>query len=119
MRKLLLTIVILGGWGTLVFTTPPGAVYAQTQAPQANQPAATQVTPKAHVETLTGVVTKSPGGGFVLEDRDNNNLSYQLDDANLDFRQKLAQFENQKVKVTGVLDAADDLLHVESIQPVP
>jgi len=40
-------------------------------------------------------------------------ISYKLDDA-----EKASQFEGKKVKVTGTVDVANNLIHVETIQEI-
>jgi len=62
-------------------------------------------------KTFTGTVMKN-GDSFVLSDAANK-TSYGLDDA-----QKASQYEGKKVKVTGTVDTASNMIHVESIQEV-
>jgi hypothetical protein len=56
----------------------------------------------------------------VIKDRDNfilsdaaNKLSYILDDA-----RQASKYEGKKVKVTGIVDAANNTIHVETIQEI-
>ena len=58
--------------------------------------------------------------GTVIKDRDNfilsdaaNKLSYILDDA-----RQASKYEGKKVKVTGIVDAANNTIHVETIQEI-
>jgi hypothetical protein len=58
--------------------------------------------------------------GTVIKDRDNfilsdaaNKLSYILDDT-----RQASKFEGKKVKVTGIVDAANNTIHVETIQEI-
>jgi hypothetical protein len=58
--------------------------------------------------------------GTIIKDRDNfilsyaaNKLSYILDDP-----RKASQFEGKKVKVTGTVDAANNIIHVQTIQEI-
>ena len=61
------------------------------------------------VKTFTGKISKS-GQKLVLEDT-TVNVSYQLDD------QKKAQpYEGKSVRVTGTLDAQNNLIHVQAIE---
>lgn len=77
---------------------------SQSQSPSQSQ---TQEQEK----TFTGKVTKS-NGRYVLEDQTMNS-TYYLDDT------KSAQkYEGKNVKITGTLDAANNTIHVEKIQPV-
>jgi len=77
-------------------------------------------TPKAHsyqtqerpeVKTFTGTILKS-GESFVLSDSITKSR-YMLDDQN-----KASRFEGKHVKVTGTIDVASNLIHVETIQEV-
>jgi uncharacterized protein YdeI (BOF family) len=58
--------------------------------------------------------------GTVIKDRDNfilsdaaNKLSYILDDP-----RQASQYEGKKVKVTGTVDAANNTIHVQTIQEI-
>jgi uncharacterized protein YdeI (BOF family) len=58
--------------------------------------------------------------GTIIKDRDNfilsdsaNKLSYILDDA-----RQASQYEGKKVKVTGTVDAANNTIHVQTIQEI-
>jgi uncharacterized protein YdeI (BOF family) len=58
--------------------------------------------------------------GTIIKDRDNfilsdaaNKLSYILDDP-----RRASQFEGKKVKVTGTVDAANNTIHVQTIQEI-
>lgn len=58
--------------------------------------------------------------GTVIKDRDNfilsdaaNKLSYILDNT-----REASKFEGKKVKVTGIVDAANNTIHVETIQEI-
>jgi hypothetical protein len=69
----------------------------------------TQAQPVA--ETFMGTVLKS-GGNFVLSDSATK-TRYTLDDP-----RKARPFEGMTVKVTGTLDIASNLIHVETIQNI-
>src|ERR1700693_5005753 len=59
-------------------------------------------------KTFTGTVLKE-GDNFILSDSANK-LSFVLDDA-----EKVRPYEGKKVKVTGTVDTANDMIHVETI----
>jgi hypothetical protein len=61
------------------------------------------------LETFTGTLKKT-GDKFVLSD-DSTKSSYQLDD-----QESASKFDGKKVKVTGTLDAANNLIRVQSIE---
>ena len=67
----------------------------QKQAPQA--------------KTFTGTISKD-GDSFMLKD-DAGKTSYQLDD-----QQTASKYGGKKVKVTGMLDVANNLIRVQSIE---
>jgi hypothetical protein len=61
------------------------------------------------VKTFSGKIAKD-GEEFVLQDPAGK-MAYRLDD-----QKKAAQFNGKSVKVTGTLDAANNLIHVQSIE---
>ena len=61
------------------------------------------------VKTFTGRIFKN-GEKFVLEDPAMN-TSYQLDD-----QKKAEKYEGKNVKVTGTLDAQNNVIHVHAIE---
>ena len=81
-----------------VQSTVPATPTLQTQA----QP---------EVETFTGTIIKN-GENFVLSDSATK-TGYTLDNP-----KKASAFEGKKVKITGTLDMASNLIHVESIQGI-
>ena len=72
-------------------------------------PRATMQQSQTQAKTFTGTVMKN-GENFVLSDP-GNKISYMLDDA-----RKASQFEGKKVKVTGTVDVANNIIHVETIE---
>lgn len=89
-------------------------MFTLTAAPvQSKVPATPTLQRQAHpeAETFMGTVLKS-GGNFVLSDSATK-TRYTLDDA-----RKARPFEGMTVKVTGTLDIASNLIHVETIQNV-
>ncbi len=77
-------------------------MFAQSRQPD------TQADEK-EAKTFFGTVVKNDGK-FVLQAR-GNSAAYELDD-----QQKVGQYEGKKVKVTGRLDVASNLIHVQSIE---
>jgi hypothetical protein len=69
----------------------------------------TQARPEA--KTFTGTILKN-GQNFVLSDSATKS-SYTLDDP-----KKASPYEGKRVKVTGTLDMASNLIHVETIQSI-
>ena len=90
-----------------------GALLAFAVVPQfvlsATPRAAMQQKSQSEAKTFTGTVMKN-GDNFVLSDA-SSKTSYTLDDA-----RKASQFEGKKVKVTGTVDMATNILHVEAIE---
>lgn len=98
-------ILSLAGFVTM-FTLTAAPVQSKVLATPTLQ---TQAHPEA--ETFMGTVLKS-GGNFVLSDSATN-TRYTLDDP-----RKARPFEGMTVKVTGTLDIASNLIHVETIQNI-
>jgi hypothetical protein len=101
MKKLILSVAGM----MLVFTVAPPKVAATTSPVPAQQ----ESPRKAKI--FSGTILKS-GEGYVLSDAANK-LSYALDDA-----KKASQYEGKKVKVTGTVDVAANLIHVETIEEI-
>jgi hypothetical protein len=87
----------------LVLTVVPRFCLAAAPRAMMQQQSETQA------KTFTGTVTKN-GENFVLSDT-RSKTSYMLDDA-----RKASQFEGKKVKVTGTVDVANNIIHVETIE---
>jgi hypothetical protein len=84
-----------------------------TQEPQAQQDPAnppTAMTQAADTQTFTGKIAKA-GGKLVLKDNATK-MTYSLDD-----QSQAKKFEGQSVKVTGMLDAQTNTIHVSVIEP--
>jgi uncharacterized protein YdeI (BOF family) len=60
---------------------------------------------------FSGTIIKN-GDKFLLSDAANK-LSFVLDDS-----EKASQFEGKRVKVTGTVDTASNIIHVETIQEI-
>jgi hypothetical protein len=72
---------------------------------------ASQTKTQPEVQTFTGTILKD-GDNFVLSDPATK-TGYTLDNP-----KKASVFEGKKVKVTGTLDMASNLIHVETIQGI-
>jgi hypothetical protein len=68
-----------------------------------------QQTQPAEIKTFTGRIAKY-GPKFVLEDS-SLRASYQLDD-----QQKAERYQGKNVRVTGTLDAENNIIHVQTIE---
>jgi uncharacterized protein DUF5818 len=101
MKRLILSVA--GAF--LVFTAVPQFVLATPQRTE------TQQNTQAQSKTFTGTIMKK-GDNFVLRDS-SSRTSYTLDDA-----QRVSEFEGKKVKVTGTIDTASNMIHVEAIEEV-
>jgi len=90
-----------------------GALLVLTAAPQFGfalvSQATAQQSAQAQAKTFTGTVMKN-GERFILSDS-GSRTSWVLDDA-----QKASKFEGKKVKVTGTIDTASNMIHVETIE---
>jgi uncharacterized protein YdeI (BOF family) len=103
MKKLLLSVA-----GTmLVFTFAPKTTHSAQPPPAALQQ---QASPQK-TKIFSGTIIKS-GEGYVLSDAANK-LSFALDDS-----EQASHYEGKKVKVTGTVDTANNVIHVEAIQEI-
>lgn len=96
------TQAIANGWATSSDEEQPrsSAVITSQSTVQEQQP---------ELKTFTGRISKS-GEKFILEDT-TKRVAYQLDD------QAMAQrYQGKSVRVTGTLDADNNLIHVRSIE---
>ena len=105
-----LAVVLLGLQPALIAQQNPAstAPSAQQQEPTATPPAAT--TQSHDAQTFVGTIAKS-GGKYVLRDS-SSKTTYTLDD-----QEKAKAFEGKNVKVTGMLDAQSNTIHVAAIEP--
>jgi uncharacterized protein YdeI (BOF family) len=104
-------------WIVVAATVAFGVGFA-AQAPKANpltalsHPLAFTQNQNASAPTLsmfTGTINKS-GDTFIFTD-DSTKSSYQLDD-----QQSAGKFDGKKVKIIGTLDAANNMIRVQSIE---
>src|ERR1700720_3352859 len=102
MKRIFLSLI---GFVTL-FGLMAAPVQSRVQATDISQ---TQTQPEA--ETFMGTVLKD-GENYVLSDPATKSR-YTLDDA-----KKAKPYEGKSVKVTGTLDKAGNLIHVETIQGI-
>jgi hypothetical protein len=80
---------------------------AQTQEDPASQSSTSQA---AETQVFSGKIAKA-GGKYVLKDNATK-MTYSLDD-----QSQAKKFEGQNVKVTGMLDAQSNIIHVSVIEP--
>jgi hypothetical protein len=99
MKKVILTLV-----GALLFFT---YVPKMTFSAPLTMPA--QQDNQQNTKVFSGTILRN-GDNFVLSDAANK-LAYILDNA-----EKASPYEGKKVKVTGTVDAANNTIHVETIQ---
>ena len=109
MRKILLTVVTV----VLLYAIAVGAAPIATHvavwspAPGQDSPALRDKQPQIHI--FLGTISKT-GNQFVFTD-DVSKSFYQLDD-----QETASRFEGKKVKVTGMLDVANNIIRVQSIE---
>jgi hypothetical protein len=109
MKRILLSVATLTlATGAVVLGESPKA--RQTSIPHSQvfvMQEQSQAAPE--LKTFTGTIAKS-GEQFVLRE-DSTKLSYQLDD-----QQSAGKFAGKRVRVTGVLDASNNTIRVQSIE---
>lgn len=105
MKRTVLTVAALALSGAVIAAAAPKAnpTFARNEAQN-------QSNPQPKIQTFTGTITKT-GDQFMFSD-DSTKTSYQLDD-----QKTASRFDGQKVRVTGTLDAANNLIRVQSIEP--
>jgi len=109
MKRLILSV------GALTIATGAAALGKSPRARQANishsqvfvMQDQSQATPE--LKTFTGTIAKS-GEQFILK-VDSSKTAYQLDD-----QQSAGKFAGKRVRVTGVLDASNNTIRVQSIE---
>jgi uncharacterized protein YdeI (BOF family) len=75
------------------------------------RPSSLQQQTQEKSKIFSGTIIKN-GDKFLLSDAANK-LSFVLDDS-----EKASQFEGKRVKVTGTVDTASNIIHVETIQEI-
>jgi uncharacterized protein DUF5818 len=108
MRKIVITVAtVVLLYAIVVGAAPlPRAAHAFVGA---SQDSAGQKSDQPTIQTFLGTITKA-GNQFILHDEVSKN-SYQLDDQGT-----ASKFSGKKVKVTGTLDATNNLIRVQSIE---
>jgi hypothetical protein len=98
------TILSLAGFLTLFeLMAPPVQSASAMPTPQ--------IQAQPEVATFTGTILKT-GKNFVLNDAVTK-TKYMLDN-----QDKLSPYEGKRVKITGRLDLANNLIHIETIQEI-
>src|ERR1700730_6884602 len=108
MRKIVLTVTtVVLLYAIVVGAAPlPSTPHA---VPTTGQEQSGRQSRQPQIQTFLGTITK-PGKLIVFSDDINKN-SYQLDD-----QETASKFDGKKVKVTGTLDASNDIIRVQSIE---
>jgi hypothetical protein len=109
MRKTVLTVTTV----VLLYAIAVGAAPVATD-PSVISRTAGQDTPavrdkRPEIRVFLGTITKT-GNQFVFSDAVSNS-SYQLDD-----QETASKFDGKKVKLTGTLDASNNIIRVQSIE---
>jgi hypothetical protein len=86
----------------------PSSQQPQTQQDPAAPPST--MSQAADTQVFSGKIAKA-GGKYVLKDNATK-MTYSLDD-----QSQAKKFEGQNVKVTGMLDAQSNMIHVSVIEP--
>jgi uncharacterized protein DUF5818 len=109
MRKIVLTVATVVLLYAIAVGAAPVATHPSTMPAASGQdtPAARDKRPEIRV--FLGTITKT-GNQFVFSDAVNKG-SYQLDD-----QETASKFDGMKVKVTGTLDASNNIIRVQSIE---
>ena len=107
MRKIVLTVATVVFLYAIAVGAAPGPPLAGG-LPTPSQAQSAPQSPAPHIQTFLGTITKT-GNQYILNDDVSKN-SYQLDD-----QQTASRFYGRKVKVTGTLDAASNLIRMQSI----
>ena len=110
MRKIVLTVATV----VLLYAIAVGAAPVATDHPSVISPTAGQDTPavrdrRPEIRVFLGTITKT-GNQFVFSDAVSKS-SYQLDD-----QETASRFDGKKVKLTGTLDASNNIIRVQSIE---
>ncbi|MGH9712356.1 MAG: DUF5818 domain-containing protein [Candidatus Acidiferrales bacterium] len=109
MKRIVLSVATLTlASGAVIFGASPKA--AQAAVSHSQDFATQEQTPaQPEVKTFTGTIAKS-GELFILRE-ESSKSSYGLDD-----QESAGKFAGKRVKVTGVLDASNNTIRVQSIE---
>lgn len=108
MRKIVITVATV----VLLYAIVVGAAplrNASHSYPGASRDQVGQKSDRPQIQTFLGTITKV-GNQFILNDDVSRN-PYQLDD-----QDTASKFNGKKVKVTGTLDATNNIIRVQSIE---
>jgi hypothetical protein len=108
MRKIVLTVATVVLLYAIVVVAAPMPNPAHVSVGVSPEQSERQSRPP-QIQTFLGTITKA-GNQFVFSDDINKN-SYQLDD-----QETAGKFDGKKVKVTGTLDATNNIIRVQSIE---
>jgi Protein of unknown function (DUF5818) len=102
----------LVGWTEMQMPKPAQSVSPEPPDKTASDQANTSDDRQANsqVQTFAGTIVEE-GNTYIL--RTSDKWSYDLDD-----QATAAQYLNQRVAITGTLNASGDLIHIHDIQPV-
>jgi Protein of unknown function (DUF5818) len=111
MKGIALTVATLGlVYATVALPTASTKTFTAVHRPAGSFAVQDQSNPQQpQAKTFSGTINKS-GDQFVLSDEAAGS-SYKLDD-----QQTASKYEGKKVKVTGTLDVANNLIHVQAIE---
>ena len=88
----------------------PNPTPAQPSQPEPAQSAPNSAAQAPSAQTFVGVISKDTDS-YAL--KVSSNTSYKLDN-----QQQVQEYEGQRVRVTGTLDSAINLIHVDKIEPL-
>jgi len=108
MRKIFMTVATVVVLYAIVVGAAPLRNASHAYA-SASQDLAGQKSDQPIIQTFLGTITKA-GNQFMLDDEVSKS-SYQLDD-----QDTARKFSGKKVKVTGTLDATNNIIRVQSIE---
>ena len=109
MRKIVLTVATVVLLYAIAVGAAPLAKNAAAVSPRAGQDSSAPRNKQPQIQIFLGTISKT-GNQFVFTD-DVNKTFYQLDD-----QETASRFDEKKVKVTGTLDAARNIILVQSIE---
>ena len=98
---------------SILFVAGALLIFSMTPKPSTASPRPSLLQQQAQEKSkiFSGTIIKN-GDKFLLSDAANK-LSFVLDDS-----EKASQFEGKRVKVTGTVDTASNVIHVETIQEI-
>ena len=102
--------IAASGIETPAIVVPRASTAATATASEATLFAAQQVTAADQPQIHTGIIVSMNGDRLILRD-DNNDTWYHLDN-----QQAASSYLGKKVRITGEIDPATDVIHVQSIE---